>query len=100
MATPNVYETGDLVRLRTNPPFADASGSPADPTTVTLRVLDPTGVATTYTYPADILKDSTGAYHYDLQVATAGWWFYRWIGTGTVTAQDEQQFEVVAGRLS
>jgi uncharacterized protein YfaS (alpha-2-macroglobulin family) len=62
-----------------------------DPTTVTLKVLDPTGVVTTPTP----VHDSTGFYHYDLDTTgKTGLWTYEWIGTGAVQAIAANQFNV------
>lgn len=58
-----------------------------DPTTVSLTVVDPDGTATTYTYPADIAKDSTGAYHKDIDCSSIqrGIWQAVWVGTGAAS---------------
>ena len=91
----NSYEVGDLVRLTAT--FTNTSEVVTDPTTVTclvkLRyVIGST--ATTYTYPATIIKDSTGVYHVDVTPTTEGIWDYRWVGTGTVQAAAEGAFNV------
>ena len=75
-------------------------GTAGDPTTVTLKVKDPTGTVTTYTYAgAQVVKDSTGNYHYDLTPAIAGKWYYEWVGTGAVPAQSESYFVVVPSQV-
>lgn len=78
--------------------FADGStqtyvGTLTDPTTVSLLVMDGTGVQTTYT-PT---KESTGLYHEDITtsmktLAMAETWTYSWRGTGTVVAISEGSF--------
>lgn len=91
----NFYEVGDLVRITAN--FTNEAGAAADPTTVTLLVklrYVIGSTATTYTYPANIIKDSTGNYHLDFQPTTEGIWDYRWVGTGSVTAAGENAFNV------
>jgi hypothetical protein len=91
----NSYQVGDLVRI--SAAFTNSSGAAADPTTVTLLVklrYVVGSTATTYTYPAQIVKDSTGNYHYDFTPTTEGIWDYRWVGTGTVQAAAEDAFNV------
>jgi hypothetical protein len=66
----------------------------ADPTTVTLRYEDPSGNVTVV--PAgSITNDSTGVYHYDLNVDEAGVWEYRFIGTGAIVASNPEKFLAV-----
>ena len=91
----NAYQVGDLVRITAA--FTNEAGSAADPTTVTLLVKLRYVIGaetTTYTYPTNITKDSTGNYHVDFQPTTEGIWDYRWVGTGTVTAAGESAFNV------
>lgn len=79
------YDKGDLVRLTVA--FTDLGGTAADPTTVTLSVRDPAGTITTYTYAgAQVIKEATGAFYYDLALSTVGVYTYRWTGTGAVQA--------------
>lgn len=89
MAT--TYDVGDMVRISAG--FAQ-SGVAVDPTTVTLIVAPPTGAAVTYTYPADITKDSTGNYHVDYPPTVAGTHRYRWTSTGVAMASEESWFQV------
>lgn len=78
-------DVGDLVRL--SAAFTDSAGVAADPTAVTLRLIDPTGVEVD---PAPTpTHDGTGAYHYDLAIDAAGIWVYRYAGTGAVVAAEE-----------
>lgn len=86
------YPFDQAVKLKAS--FSDsASCDPIDPDTVTLRVKSPTGTLI-YTYPADIIKDSTGEYHFDVEADQAGKWFYRWEGTGVHQAVAEHTFTV------
>jgi hypothetical protein len=97
MARPNNYDEGDLVRLTAA--FTVASVA-TDPTTVTLKVKDPSGNVTTYTYAlAEVTKDSTGNYHKDITIDEPGVWYYRWIGTGTVVAADEARLDVASSEF-
>ena len=67
--------------------FKDTSGNDVDPTTVTLRVLNPWGSESTYVYGTDSevtrsdAGDYVGAFTPDLE----GRWHYRWQTTGTGT---------------
>ncbi len=56
----------------------------------------PAGVTTTYVYLTDneLVKDSTGKYHVDINANAAGTWYYRFFSTGTGQAAEERQFEV------
>ena len=64
---------------------------PTDPSTITLVITTPAGVATTYTYAAsEITKVGTGQYRKDIACTEAGVWLYVWIGTGTAA-------DVIAG---
>ncbi|WP_028192941.1 hypothetical protein [Salinispora pacifica] len=62
------------------------SGTPTDPTTISLVITDPTGTATTYTYAAaQITRSGTGVYTKDIPCSAAGVWTYVWIGTGAAS---------------
>lgn len=86
----NAYDIGALVRLTGT--FKDIDGAVTDPTTVTVTVVDPLGTSTDYS-PT---KDSTGVYHYDLDLtgATAGTWRYKFQGTGACQAAEWASFYV------
>lgn len=75
-----------------------------DPTAVSLTIVDPDGTSTTYTYPADIAKDSTGVYHKDVDCSATnrGIWQAVWVGTGTasdVTVSTWTTYSTAAQRL-
>jgi len=62
------------------------SGTPTDPTTITLAVTDPLGVTTSYTYAGGtVTRAGTGVYTKDIACATAGTWSYVWTGTGAAS---------------
>ena len=87
----NTYQSGNTIVLSAQ--FsAVVGGAPVDPTSVTLRVVDPNGVETDYT--TQITKLGTGSYTYALQVLTSGYWNYRWEGLGAVFAALESRFLV------
>ena len=87
---------GDIVRVSTTPGFANASGVLTDPTTVSLRWRVAGGVETTWVFGTDaqVVKDSVGVYHADIPVTLPGLHYFRWAGTGTVTAAEESTFNV------
>lgn len=92
--TYNEYYPGNLVRVDGN--FTDENNAPADPSTVSVKVRTPAGASTTYTYGVDpeVIKDSVGNYHIDLQPDLEGTWYYRWEGTGSIRAAGDWRFYV------
>lgn len=90
--TIGIYDKGDLVRI--SGAFTLA-GVALDPTTVTLKVKDPSGNVDTYTYAlAQVTKASTGNYYKDVSIDEAGYWWYQWTGTGAVESVDEDYLVV------
>jgi len=82
-----VFDKGDKVRLSAL--FEDAAGTDVDPTAVAFKVETPAGVQSSKTLaanPTEVIKDSTGNYHYDLSLNAEGDWFARVEGTGAVEA--------------
>ncbi len=91
----NTYQYGNLIRV--SAAFTSFStGMPLDPDVVKLAVRVGIGQITTYTFGTggEIVKDSTGNYHADLDVETSGQWYYRWFSTGNGQASLEQSFLV------
>jgi hypothetical protein len=83
--TRSIYQVGDSVTLQAT--FTSLTGVSTDPTTVSLKVRDPGGTTTTYTYAGmDITKAATGVFQYALSITTVGRYTYKWFGTGTVQA--------------
>ena len=72
------------------------TGTPADPTTVTVKLRDPFGTETSYTLAAgQVVRDALGLYHFDSPVFTvAGEWVVRWVGAGAIVAAHEYVFRV------
>jgi hypothetical protein len=95
----NTYEQDNVVRVSVT--FKDAAGVLADPTTVKLRVKIGSAEPSEYVYGTDseVMRDSAGLYHADLAVNAPGTWRYKWLGTGTVTAADENSFKVERANL-
>lgn len=91
------YDIGDVVRLTGT---FTVGGAATDPTTVALTVQDPSGNDGAYTYAGGtVTKSSTGIYYKDVTLDEAGWWFYRWVGTGDCAAAGEGWFEVRESRV-
>jgi hypothetical protein len=88
--TGRTYYPGDAVTLQAT--FTSIAGTNADPTTVALKVEDPGGTITTYTYAdLDITKTAAGVFQYVLSLTLAGRYWYRWAGTGSVQAVSPDQ---------
>lgn len=93
----NHYVQGQLVRVYMR--FKDDDGALADPTSVTLKVENPAGTVSTYTYAGGhITKESTGVYFYDIDANQAGRWYYRTVGAGALQAAGQDSFMVTAAR--
>ncbi len=91
----NSYHKGQTVTIYTSVAFR-TSGVATDPTTVTLKVEDPSGTESTYTYAlGQVTKTATGAYSKEISLTTSGIWHYAWYGTGAVAAVDEGYLEVL-----
>lgn len=103
----NSYIQGEVAVVSTLPNgFVDqTTGASADPTVVTLTVgiIGEPSTWVTYTYGVgeEIVKDSVGNYHADLN--TTGWdlgnWTYVWQGTGAVISINSWYFTVTAAPL-
>jgi hypothetical protein len=74
--------------------FLNSLQAPADPTTVSCVVTDPSGTAVTHTYngaaPADVTRSGTGVYSLAVPCSPAitgidGLWSFVWVGTGAVS---------------
>ena len=107
----NVYDNGDLIRVRgafttreltdSEQATFDADGSlpvgvGQDPTTVVFKVKSPSGAVTTYTYPTDpqLVKQVAGSYYVTVDANVDGQWWTRWQATGTGQAAQESPFVV------
>jgi len=94
----NTYDVGDRVRLTaafTDPNNADAA---IDPTTVEVHYRNPAGTVTTKVHvtDAEVVKDSVGNYHIDIDITVSGRWYSRWEGDGAAVAAEEISFLVRA----
>lgn len=78
------YESANELATLTN--TFSVSGTPTDPTAVTLTVTTPAGTATTYTYSlGEITRTSAGIYTKDIACSAGGVWQYVWNGTGAAS---------------
>jgi hypothetical protein len=97
------YMSGSLVTSTAT--FLDDTGSPADPSTITLKYKTGTGDTVTAVYPdSPVTKVSTGVYQAELD--TTGFdgpnlqlWTVEWIGTGSVQAIAVSTFQVSPAAL-
>ena len=80
---------------------SEATGLPADPTTVTLKYLPPGGTVTTVAYPnAAITRVSEGVYAAELDsTGLPGNWTVEWIGTGNVQAIADSGYVITQAAL-
>ena len=94
------YYIGDLIRI--SAVFTNESDVEADPSTVTVKYKDPSSVESSKVYGVDgeVIKDSTGNYHIDIDMDEGGFWYYRWEGTGAVVAAEEASLEVEKSAFS
>lgn len=81
--------------------FLNNSGTPLDPTAITLQVKKNGGATTSYVYGVDatLYRGGTGVYYRAYTPATAGVYYYKWAGTGTLVAASEGQFFISAGNF-
>lgn len=92
MSAGDTYLEGATVRVQATFQVDDTD---TDPTTVTLKVKDPSGNVDTYTYGAgEVTKSATGVYYKDIMPDEVGHWVYRWIGTGTAAGVSEAIIEI------
>ena len=100
----NTYDTGDVVDIDTSTVFQDADGTAFDPQVVTFKVVDPDSTSTDYVNGVDseVTKNATGDYTCSIEVATAGYWYYRIAGTqndASLRGADEGRFYVRESRV-
>lgn len=93
------FEVGDLVRCAGV--FRDVAGALTDPATINFKYKKPDGTIVTYVYGTNgqLVKDSTGNYHVDVDANAAGTWFYRFYSTGNAQAADEDEFRVLVSQF-
>jgi hypothetical protein len=89
--------------------FTNPAGAPADPTTISCIVTEPSGLAVTHTYagppPADIVKLMAGKYTLSVPCSPSlagidGLWGYKWVGTGVVSDVQPGTWRVMPDDIS
>jgi hypothetical protein len=96
MATSTLYYPGSSIRLRAQF-YTDNDTVPTDPSSLYCEIKDPTGSVTTTWYqldPVSIVRDGVGLYHYDLTLALAGTYYWRFQGLGACVAAEEGYIKV------
>lgn len=87
----DVYDIGDEVTMQAT--FRNEDGDLTTPTATTLRYMDPSGNVTVVNNAA-LTSGGTGIKKYAITVDEEGDWFFRFTGTGAVTAAEEGRFKV------
>jgi len=77
------YHVGDVVRLSVS---ISVSGVLTDPGGLSIRIKTPSEDWDEYQYPSDIIRDSVGMYHYDLELDQVGDCYFKWVSTGVASA--------------
>jgi hypothetical protein len=92
------YDLGDKVRVRGA--FTDDQGIPVDPTNIQFDWHGPTSSGS-YVYGVDteLVRDSAGNYHVDIDADTSGPCYYRMYSTGIGKAAAESYFIVKASQF-
>lgn len=93
----NMYDAGNMVTITTT--FTNASGVAVNPSSVTLRVMDPNNIETDYML-GTLTNPTTGVFSQNVTVLTSGIWRYRWEATGTLVAASDSSFIVSATPFS
>ncbi len=76
--------------------FKDKDEALADPSEVTVYVLDPADLLTTYTYgAAEVTKESLGVFTKAVTLDQPGAWYYRFKGTGALIVADWKRIDVI-----
>jgi hypothetical protein len=97
--TVKVYQLDTAIELKNT--FTEADGvTPIDPGTVTLRILTPDGVLTSYVGMPPLTMVSPGVYTYNFITAQSGLHSYKWQGEdGVDVTTPDIQFTVAASLL-
>ena len=95
----NTYVIGTKVRLSAG--FTDSADAAQDPGGVQFKMRSPDGTVTSYVYGTDaqLVKDSTGNYHVDWLIASAGRHHYRFAGITSGQAAAEGEFRAQPSKV-
>lgn len=91
MASINVGDTQRLFITFYDKPADDPTRAAGDPADVTLRVKKPDDTIAEYTGAELTHTPGSGLYEYVIVVDQAGWWRWRWEGTGGVLTSEAEQ---------
>jgi len=75
-------------QLKFSTKFRNSSGALADPSTVTMSLLSPSGVLTSLAAPV-VSHDGLGLYSTAFTFGESGTWFARWEATGDIQLTSE-----------
>ena len=82
--------------------FRNFAGTVADPSTVTFVTEGP-GISGEVAYvngvDSELVKDSTGNYHFDFPLTAEGNYGWRWVGTGAVAVAKEGRIKVAGSQF-
>lgn len=93
----DVYDAGDAATLTIT--FANASGTPANPGTVHLRIWPPGAPGTVLTHGTpqpwgSIAQSNVGTFTCRLTLSQGGYWRWTWSGTGDAPSAEQGRFFV------
>lgn len=90
------FELGDDVRVATV--FKDSAGTAINPSAVYFKFTTPAGAETIYQYGVDaqLVRDSTGNYHVDIDASMLGVFRWKFYSTGSGKGADAGKFRVVS----
>ncbi len=94
-----VYDKGDLVRV--SGAFTDSNSVAIDPDVIKFQQRDPNSDITTFVFSTDaeLVRDSLGNYHVDVNANIVGRWWTRFFSTGSGQAAEEREFIVDESRF-
>lgn len=94
------YPKGNVIRVVAT--FKDLANALQDPSAVNFSFKTPAGVTTTYVYQSDaeLVRESAGVYHVDINASTVGAWHHKFFSTGTGQAAAEGTFVVDESNFS
>lgn len=89
-----IFELNDAPRVTAQ--FLNPAGTAFDPSSVRFKFKNPSGTETAYVYgtDAELVKDSTGNYHVDIDADKPGRWVWKFFSTGSGQAAAAGSFMV------
>lgn len=91
---------GESARLTCT--FRTTAGALQDPSAVRFLYRDPAGAVTTWVYGtnAQLQRLSLGVFLVEIALPSAGAWYWRWEGSGSLVAASEGAFVVAQGQFA